>query len=354
MTEFVTPPPLDPGDRVAVIAPSSGGAASFPHVLDLALERLRDVFEIEPVVFPTARQGDDFLAANPRARAADIHAAFQNPSITGVFATIGGSDQLRVLRHLDPETLRAHPTRFFGMSDNTNLGLFLWTHGVVSFNGAQLMNELGVPGALPEYTERYARRAFFDNSLGRLAPSEGWTDAPTDWWPTGEIPDESSDFEPNPEWTWAGGSEAVAGRLWGGCLAVVDWHLATDRYLPDPSRLDGAVLCIETAEDLPDPDDVAMTLTCMGERGLLDRFAGVLVGRAPGRSFLEQPPKEQREAYRQRVRDAVVETVADYNPDAPVVAGLDWGHTTPTAPLPVGRRVEIDPTEESIVFPEEE
>ncbi|MFC7166368.1 S66 family peptidase [Halospeciosus flavus] len=350
MTEFVTPPALEPGDEVAVVAPSSGGAHDFPHVLELALERLRGVFDLRPVVYPTARQGNDFLEVHPEARAADVHTAFRDPDISGVFATIGGSDQLRVLRHLDADTLREHPTRFYGMSDNSNLGLFLWRAGVVSYNGAQLLNELGVRGELPEYTERYARRAFFEDALGELEASERWTDEPTDWWPSGEVPDTPPDYEANPGWSWHGGEERATGRLWGGCLSVVDWHLASDRYLPDPARLDGAVLAVEIAEDLPRADDVAASMLCMGERGLLERFAAVLVGRVPGRSFLEQPPADERAAYRRRVREAVVEKVGRYNPDAPVVTGLDWGHTTPTAPLPLGSVVEVDPRERSVAF----
>lgn len=97
-----------------MIAPSSGGARNAPHVLELALERLRTVFDLDPVVYPTARQGDEFLAANPRARAADVHTAFKDPDITGVFATIGGWEQLRILNHLDPAVLRDPPPDFSG------------------------------------------------------------------------------------------------------------------------------------------------------------------------------------------------------------------------------------------------
>ncbi len=107
---------------------------------------------------------------------------------------------------------------------------------------------------------------------------------------------------------------------------------------------------METSEELPSPTDVAASLMCMGERGLLSRFSAVLVGRIPGRSFLDEPPREEREAYRRAVADAIVEQVARYNPDAPVVCGLDWGHTTPIAPLPVGGRVRVDPGAETITF----
>ncbi|WP_336034485.1 S66 family peptidase [Halobacterium yunchengense] len=349
MTEFVTPPAMEPGDRVAVLAPSSGGAREAPHLLELALDRLRNVFDLEPVVYPTARQGDEFLRAHSRARAADLHAAFRDPEITGVFATIGGADQLRVLAHLDGDVLREHATRFYGMSDNSNIGLFLWRHGVVSFNGAQLLNELATAGGLPEYTERYCRRAFFEESLGELEPSDEYTDEPNRWWTDPSLLDEPPEYEPNPGWRWAGGDEPASGRLWGGTLAVVEWHLASDRYLPAPERLDGAVLCVETDETLPAPEIAAGTLLAMGERGLLERFDAVLVGRPPTRSHVTGPPRGDRAAYREQLYDEVAETVSRYNPEAPVVLGLDWGHTNPIAPLPVGREVEVDPVGERVV-----
>ena len=56
MRDFVTPPSLNPGDKIAVLAPSSGGARDSPHVFELGLQRLRDRFDLEPVVYPTARQ----------------------------------------------------------------------------------------------------------------------------------------------------------------------------------------------------------------------------------------------------------------------------------------------------------
>ncbi|MXR52010.1 LD-carboxypeptidase [Halovenus sp. WSH3] len=348
MQSFVTPPPLEPGDQVAVVAPSSGGAREAPHVFELGLRRLREVFELEPVVYPTARQGNEFLSANPRARAADIHAACRDPDIGAIVATIGGSDQLRVLEHLDSDVLRAHPTRFYGMSDNTNLELFLWRAGVVSYNGAQLMNELAIPGELPEYTERYCRRAFFEDSLGVLDPAREWTDEPSTWWTDPAEMGAPPTYDQNPGREWAGGDEAVSGRLWGGNRAVVEWQLATDRYLPDPDRLDGAVLCLETAESIPEPEEVGGTLMCLGERGLLERFDGVVVGRAPTRSFLTEPPRDRREAYRERLRATIVEQIDRYNPDAPVVLGVDWGHTTPIAPLPLGGTVHLDPEQGTI------
>ena len=121
--EFVTPPPLEPGDRIAVVAPSSNPRAEFPHVYDLGLERLREGFELEPVEFPTASMENDRLLERPAERARDIEEAFADPEVRGVISVIGGNDQVRVLDHLDRDVLRENPTRFFGYSDNTQLAL---------------------------------------------------------------------------------------------------------------------------------------------------------------------------------------------------------------------------------------
>ncbi len=102
MQEFVTPPPLERGDRIAVVAPASNSAAEFPHVYELGLERLRDPFGLEPVEYPTATRDADFLYDRPEERASDVMDAFADPEIRGVIAVIGGNDQIRMLSTSSP------------------------------------------------------------------------------------------------------------------------------------------------------------------------------------------------------------------------------------------------------------
>ena len=104
--EFRHPEKPARGDAVAVVSPSGRSAALFPAPFELGLQRLRDA-----------------------ERARDLHAAFADPEIKAVVASIGGEDELKVLRELDGERLAANPKPFFGYSDNTNLHLFLWSSG---------------------------------------------------------------------------------------------------------------------------------------------------------------------------------------------------------------------------------
>ncbi|WP_415382861.1 S66 family peptidase [Halosimplex sp. TS25] len=352
--EFVTPPPAEPGDKVAVIAPSSGAATVFPDVLDLALERLRDRFDLDPVVYDTAEADPERLRENPVLRAEDVHEAFRDPDISAVFATIGGDDQIRMLRHLDGEILRNNPTRFFGMSDNTCLASYLWTHGIVSFYGGQLLNNVAIAGEFPEYSERYLRRALFEESLGELDSADEWTDDVIEW-ARDDFREATPEYEPADGWQWdvpdERAGEQISGRLWGGCLTVLQWVLAADRGAPDLDALDGAVLALETSEELPSADDVRRILTCVGERGLLQRFDAVVVGRPQTRNREREYSEEERDQYRVDQRATIREWVREYNPDAPIVFDLDFGHTNPNAPIPIGGRIEIDAGERAIRFP---
>ncbi len=349
-TDVRTPPPLESGDRIAVIAPASNLALEYPETYELGLERLRTVFDLEPVPFPTTEMTAEALYANPERRAQDIHKAFEDPEIRGIITVIGGNDQVRVLEHLDLEVLSSNPTRFFGYSDNTHLALALWNCGIISFYGPSIMTELAMDGAMFEHTIRYTKRAFFEDTLGTMEPADRFTDEPGDWG-NPETLEEPRATEPSDGWHWSGGEHAVTGPTWGGCLEILDQQFLAESFLPEEHTLEGTILVLETSEEVPDPAWVAGVLRALGERGLLERFAGVLVGRPPTRNHRDDRPPEWREAYRERQRTVVAEVFEEYNPDAPVVQGLEFGHTYPTVPIPIGGRVELDPASETVRFP---
>ena len=104
------------GDRVAVLSPSFAAPGLAPAVHEQAMRRLTAATGLIPVEFPTTRK----LGSSPQERAADINAAFADPSIRAILATIGGDDQITVIPHLDEAAVLADPKIFIGYSDNTN------------------------------------------------------------------------------------------------------------------------------------------------------------------------------------------------------------------------------------------
>ncbi|KZN23174.1 peptidase S66 [Haladaptatus sp. R4] len=347
MPDFITPQPVEPGDQVAVIAPASNAPESARFVYDLGLTRMREVFDLEPIEYPTATADPEWLADNPEARAEDIMSAFRDSDISAVIANIGGHDQLTVLPYLDGDVLRKHPTRFYGWSDNTNLALFLWNQGIVSYYGGSTLLEYAMDGEMFDYTTEYLRRALFEDSIGEWTEAELFTDEAGDW----ESPDSvetTREIEQSGGRIWRGGEETVSGRIWGGCYEVLVEQFLADRYVPNPDTLNGAVLALETSELIPDPAVMRANLRALGERGLLERFDGVLVGRAAARSHAEDNPEEWRAGYRERQRDAITDVLETYNPNAPAVFNCEFGHTYPTCPVPIGGEVEIEPSTRSI------
>lgn len=332
---------VQPGDRVAIVSPSGGLPEIFPGPYELGLKRLRDDFGLEPVEYPTTRE----LATTSADRAADLHAAWSDPSIRAVIASIGGEDQLTVLKHLDPAVFRANPKPFFGYSDNTNLLNFLHTLGLPAFHGGSVMVQFGRGGAMHPDTERSLRAALFTGGEFELTPAKEWTDHDHDWNIPANLETEPPLF-PGTGWTWTG-SQQVRGKLWGGCVEILDWQLSANRWML-PTESYGGVFFGETSEDMPTSDEVYRILRNLGERGLLERFDAVLWGRPKSTSLFQELTPEESVAYVTGQYLAVDRALAEYNPTAVVVKGLDIGHTDPQQILPYGGEVHIDPAAERI------
>ncbi len=338
MTSLSYPPKPSPGDRVAVISPSSGLPGLFPLPYELGLERLRKEYGLEPVEYPATRT----MGSTPQERADDIHAAFADPDIKAVIASIGGDDQITVLPLLDRELIRANPKPFFGMSDNTNLLAFLHGSGIVAYHGTSVMCELGRPGAMHPQTAESLRAALFTSGPYELRPAGRWRDIDRDWADPATF-DAEPETRPGTGWTWVNADRVVEGRSWGGCLEILGRLLTADREIAhDLSEYQGGVLLLETSEDLPSAKEVFSTLRTMGERGLLGRFSALLMGRPKTWSFERPNSSEEAARYVSAQREAVLRAMSVHAPDATIVLDVDFGHTDPQLVIPYGGVVRVD------------
>jgi len=268
------PPAARPGDRVAVLSPSFAAPARWPEVHEQALRRLEELTGLVPVEYPTTRQ----LGATPEERARDLNAAFADPGIRAVLATIGGDDQLRVIPHLDREGVLADPKPFVGYSDNTNLLHWLWSAGVAGFYGGSTQVNLGPGPRVHDIHARSLRAALLGGDQIELTDPGESEDFGADWGDSRALT-QTGEREPTEGFAWAGPARRVTGRTWGGCLEVVDWILLADRFPFPPSALEGAVLLLETSELTPPAHWVRYTLRPLGERGLPAPVRGVPAAR---------------------------------------------------------------------------
>jgi muramoyltetrapeptide carboxypeptidase LdcA involved in peptidoglycan recycling len=105
---------------------------------------------------------------------------------------------------------------------------------------------------------------------------------------------------------------------------------------------------METSEEIPSADYVMRFFRALGERGILERVRGIVVGRAKAREFDNPRTPAERVAYRKEQQETIVKTVRAYNKDIPIVQNMDFGHTEPQIPMPYGNNIRIDSIEKRI------
>ncbi len=315
-----------------MLSPSWGGPHSFPHVFDHGLDVLRG-WGLEVREYPSTRMSAEILRRDPALRADDVNRAFADPSIRAIIASIGGDDSIRLLPHLDTSVIVGNPKILMGYSDTTTLLVAARSLGLVAFHGPSIMSGLSQAGALPPAFATHVRRMLFEPATSHTyqpygAYSEGypaWRDSTNVGLVNAPTRDEG--------WHVLQGSGRVRGELFGGCLEVLDWLRGTWAF-PAEEDWRGRLLFFEPSEEKPTPEQVTRILRSFGVMGVFDRVAGVLVGR----------PRDHDDAERTAFEAAITGVVADEfrQPDLPIVANLDFGHTDPQWVLPIGIEAELD------------
>lgn len=331
---FIKPERLKPGDTVAVISPSWGGPATFPHIYDNGLMVLREEFGLIVKEYPTARAEAETLYANPQMRAEDVNRAFADPTVKAIIASIGGDDSVRILPYLDAGVIKANPKILMGYSDPTTLLTYANRLGLVTFHGPTIMAGFSQLRSWPRSFAEHLRTLLFDApDTYAYHPYKVWSEGFPDWSDpanTGKI----NPLRPNDEgWQWLQGDSVATGALFGGCIDVLEFLKGTV-YWPKPGFWQDKLLFLEMSEDKPSPTHIKYFLRNYGMQGIFDKISGLLFGR----------PRDYPAEEKARLTETILSVVATEfgRPDLPVVATMDFGHTDPQLILPLGIRAEVD------------
>lgn len=336
MKKLIKLPKLQKGDKVAVISPSFAAPGRFPHVFELGLDRIRSVFKLDPVEYPTTRE----LGASADDRVHDIITAFKDPAIKAVIASIGGDDQVTYIYKMLSDVFVNNPKPFFGYSDNSHFCNFLFQHGIPSYYGSCVMTQFAMQKEMDTYTEEYIRHALFDVGEYEISPSPEYNEMGLDWSDQSLLATRRV-YEVNTGWNW---DAPISGEgvLWGGCLESIDDMLRNNVPIPSLEDFENIVLFLETSEEIPSHEYVRRVIRAFGERGMLQKIKGILVGRPKAWEFGKSYTKEDRTIYAKGQQEVIIETVRLYNKNIPIVQNMNFGHTDPQIPMPYGGRVRIE------------
>ncbi|MEK7478112.1 MAG: S66 peptidase family protein [Patescibacteria group bacterium] len=333
---------LKQGDKVAIFSPSFAASRKWPHVHELGLKRIVEIFGLVPVEYPTTRK----IGSTKGERSKDLIDSFSNPDIKAIISTLGGNDQVTYIKNLPSEVFVNNPKPFFGYSDNTHLENFLWLNNIPSYYGGALFTQFALEGKMDDFTIKYLKEALFEEGETELEASEVYNDIGLNWNDPQTLTQDRV-YEKNDGWFWDG-SRSSEGISWGGCLESIDEILRHRIKMPSLKQFENIILFTETSEEIPPADYVFRVYRALGERGILERIKGVLVGRPKAWEFDKQNNAEEKDKYREKQRETILNIVRTYNKDIPIVQNLDFGHTNPQICLPHGKTIKINASKNKI------
>jgi len=236
-----------------------------------------------------------YLAGADEIRLNDLHMAFADKNVKGIFAARGGYGAGRLLPYLDYDLIRKNPKIFVGYSDVTALHLAINQQcGFVTFHGP--MPAADFSRGVLAFTLDSFKNMIFGSPKG-LIKNPANTPLKT--------------IVPG----WA------KGPLTGGNLCLLAASLGT------PFELDasGRILFIE--EIAEEPYRIDRMLLQLHQAGKLRAAAGIILG-----SFAPETLETLEMCINEIIKKA----------GKPTIAGLACGHTSPNITLPLGRVVELD------------
>ncbi|WP_066300112.1 S66 family peptidase [Bacillus sp. FJAT-29937] len=327
---LIKPKKLQPGDLVATVSPSWGGAGD-PELkwrYEQGVKRLEEVFGLKVVPMPNSLKGSDYLYHHPEARAEDLMTAFKDKSIKGIFANIGGEDSIRLLPYIDFDVIRANPKIFVGYSDVTISHLFCHKAGLSSYYGPAVLTDFAENVEMDPYTIEMVKRILFSNEvIGEIEPAENWTSERLEWAESNR--NKRRKMQPNSGYEVLQGKGVVQGRLIGGCMEVLEFAKGTAIW-PDQKYWDNSILFFETSEDKPDPALIRYWLRNYAAQGILQRANGIVFGKPQDETYYEE--------YKIEILKVMKETKLEH---VPILYNMNFGHTEPKFILPYGAMAEI-------------
>ena len=250
---------------------------------------------------------DDYVAGDPKTRARDVMAMFEDDEVDVVQCMQGGYGSAQILPHLDFDAIASNPKAFVGYSDITAMHTALRQRaGLATFYG---------PGCMGVGDKD--RGAFTTDRLLAVLKGDGGT---------GDVPKDPDDPYTRP----IRGGRATA-SLAGGCL----WLLMQSMGTPWEIDLEGHIFFFE------DVDCPAWFmdgfLVQLAQAGKLDGVAGVVVGELEKCDWREERPEWPRT---KSVEDVLEERLEPLG--VPVLYKLPLGHGKHLATIPLGVSATLD------------
>jgi len=307
---------LEVGDHIRVIAPSMSLALIDKQNLRIAEERIKSL-GLSVSYGAHVREKDELISSRVESRVSDLNDAFKDKSVDAILTVIGGFNSNQLLKHLDYKAIRSNPKIFCGYSDITVLSNAIFAKtGLVTYSGPHF-SSFGMKKGF-EYTMEGFKNCLFSSRPFEITPSKEWSN---DKW---YLDQNKRKFVKNKGPIVINKGEAK-GRIIGGNLGTLSLLQGTE-FMPS---LKDSILFIED-----DYESRAVTfdrvLQSLLHQPGFERVRGIVIGRFERESNISD-----------RALRKIIQTKKELM-DIPIVANVDFGHTTPMITFPIGGEGKIN------------
>lgn len=319
------PQKLKSGDEIRVIAPSSSLGIISQEIREVAIDKLKEL-GLKISYSENSEEIDEAESSSIESRVKDLHTAFADKNVKGILTAIGGFNVNQILKYLDYDLIRNNPKIVCGYSDITALSNTIYAKtGLVNYSGPAFSTFGMIKGN--DYTVEYFKKCLMQESPFEIMPSEEWSD---DKW---YLNQEDREFLKNDGAIIVNEGEAE-GKVIGGNLCTFNL-LAGTEFMPS---LENSILFLEDDNIVGDLfiKEFDRNLQSLIHQPEFLGVKGIILGRFQ---------KSVNDSNAKIVK--MIRTKKELE-NIPVVANLDFGHTSPLFTFPIGGTVRFSAKKDGI------
>ena len=318
MTEIkntIKPKKIKKGAHIRVIAPVRSLKLLSENSGKEAIDRLKK-FGFKLSFGKHVDEIDEFNSSSIESRIEDLHDAFRDKEVDAILTVIGGYNSNQLLQYIDYELIAQNPKIICGFSDVTALANAITAKtGIITYIGPHFSSWAMKYGF--EYSQELFEKCCMKDVAFDLIPSKKWSDDP--WY----IDQEKRDFIQNSGY-WVLNPGYALGRIVGGHVRCLNALQGTE-YWPN---LDDSILILEEDAEI-NPPLFDRQLQMLIHQSDFIGVKGILIGRFQKETNMTK-----------ELLQKIISTKKELQ-NIPIVANVDFGHTTPIATLPIGGSLEI-------------
>lgn len=313
------PEKLKKGDEVRVVAPARSIKLIGPETREIAQKRFADLgLKLTFGKHTLEENADMFLSDSVENRVEDIMEAFADKNVKAIFTVIGGFNSNQLLDYLDYDIIAKNPKIFCGFSDITSIGNAIRERGNMIVYYGPHYSSFGMLKGF-DYTLENAVKMLMEDGVVDAVSSKEWSDDP--WYRD----QQNRDMIPNEGW-WLIHDGKAKGIIEGGNLCTYILLNGTEyrhKFTED------TILFIED-DEASSAVEFDRMLQSLIHQPDFHHVKGIVIGRFQKAS---EVTREQLEY--------IINTKKELQ-NMPVIANVDFGHTTPILTIPLGGKAEMD------------